>query len=57
MHYWVILIWLPVVTNMPKHVKWLKPDARKVKLNSDGSQSAVPPHVGFGGVIRDEIGD
>ena len=42
--------------NSPKQVMWIKPIASEVKLNIDGSHCGDPPHVGFGGMLRDDKG-
>ncbi|KAH0660308.1 hypothetical protein KY289_029056 [Solanum tuberosum] len=38
-------------------VKWIKPPARWVKINTDGSALSNPGRIGAGGILRDQNGE
>lgn len=43
--------------HVPKEVKWFPPQENVFKLNVDGSSSGNPGKSGFGGLLRNSIGE
>jgi hypothetical protein len=44
-------------SRIPKRIKWMKPDAGWVKLNTNGASSSSRGRAGGGGLLRDNNGD
>ena len=42
---------------IPREVQWTRPAIGSIKVNVDGSRSKNPSRAGFGGLLRDNVGD